>query len=131
MGKYKVYSHRLAWAMYYGVWPSTQIDHVNGDRSDNRILNLRELPQPENTKAFRTKSKGKTSKYRGVSLLKRKGYVKWRATIHSKSEGKEKSIHIGMFSEEKDAAKAYDKAAALLGFKKEALNSYNYPEIKE
>jgi hypothetical protein len=36
--------HRLAWLHVYGAWPSKQMDHVNGVRSDNRIANLRDVP---------------------------------------------------------------------------------------
>ena len=45
----KYTSHRLAWLYVHGVWPSDQIDHINRNRSDNRIANLRErrhLPRP-------------------------------------------------------------------------------------
>lgn len=34
-------AHRLAWLMYYGKWPEKDIDHINGERTDNRITNLR------------------------------------------------------------------------------------------
>jgi hypothetical protein len=36
------YSHRVAWAIYYGEWPQGEIDHINGVRDDNRIQNLRD-----------------------------------------------------------------------------------------
>ena len=42
-------AHRLAWRIYYGVWPTMEIDHINGDRSDNRIVNLREVTSKENS----------------------------------------------------------------------------------
>ena len=38
---YKMRAHRLAWALTYGEWPDDTIDHINGNRSDNRIDNLR------------------------------------------------------------------------------------------
>jgi HNH endonuclease len=45
----KVYkSHRLAWAIFYGYWPISQLDHANGDRADNRICNLREATNSQN-----------------------------------------------------------------------------------
>lgn len=41
--RYKSYlAHRLAWLLHYGEWPTKQIDHINGIRGDNRIVNLRE-----------------------------------------------------------------------------------------
>ena len=40
--KMNLRAHRVAWALHYGVWPASQIDHLNGVRSDNRIVNLRE-----------------------------------------------------------------------------------------
>lgn len=41
-------SHRLAWLLYYGEWPKGQIDHLNGERDDNRISNLRDCSPKEN-----------------------------------------------------------------------------------
>lgn len=42
------YGHRLAWLLTHGKWPAHQIDHINGDRADNRIANLREVTHAEN-----------------------------------------------------------------------------------
>lgn len=42
--------HRLAWFYHHGVWPEYNIDHINGDFYDNRIVNLRDVPQSENLK---------------------------------------------------------------------------------
>lgn len=41
-------AHRVAWAVYHGEWPEDQIDHINGNRSDNRICNLRVVNAQQN-----------------------------------------------------------------------------------
>lgn len=48
INKSSYYLHRLAWIHYYGTWPSNYIDHINGNKSDNRIVNLRESSPSEN-----------------------------------------------------------------------------------
>lgn len=42
------YAHRLAWFYYHGQWPAHGLDHINGDRTDNRIQNLRDVPHRTN-----------------------------------------------------------------------------------
>lgn len=71
----KIYKeHRLVWLYHYGVWPEKQIDHINHERRDNRIENLREVSNQENSKN-RPKQKNNTSGYQGVSFNKtRKKY---------------------------------------------------------
>ncbi len=44
----KYYSHRLAWLYIYGEHPKNQIDHINRDKTDNRISNLRDITDQEN-----------------------------------------------------------------------------------
>ena len=46
----RMYAHRAAWALHHGSWPSEQIDHINGNRSDNRMPNLQEATASENAK---------------------------------------------------------------------------------
>jgi hypothetical protein len=42
-------AHRLAWLYVYGVWPASEIDHINRIKTDNRIANLREASRSQNT----------------------------------------------------------------------------------
>ena len=42
------YAHRLAWFLSTGNWPENQIDHINGERADNRFVNLRQATNKDN-----------------------------------------------------------------------------------
>lgn len=46
-------AHRVIWALHYGEWPKGEIDHINGDRADNRIVNLRVVTASENRRNMR------------------------------------------------------------------------------
>src|SRR5690349_20811660 len=58
-------AHRLAWFYVTGEWPPDEIDHINGNRADNRWANLRPATVAENQRN-RAKSKRNTSGYKGV-----------------------------------------------------------------
>jgi HNH endonuclease len=69
-------AHRLAWLVYYGVWPAEQLDHVNGDKLDNRIANLREVSNQTNNQNHRKAKKNSKTGFLGVVHEKRgDGYV--------------------------------------------------------
>jgi hypothetical protein len=99
-------AHRVIWAITTRVWPTHQIDHINGNRQDNRLANLREATQFEN--ARNTKSRGgASSKYLGVSWNSSRR--KWQVQIEHQGVSK----YVGVFTDELAAARAYDGVALM------------------
>jgi hypothetical protein len=62
-------AHRLAWLYVNGIWPEQVIDHINGDRQDNRIANLRSVTQQHNLHNQRAAHKLNSSGVLGVSKV--------------------------------------------------------------
>lgn len=102
-------AHRVVWALYFGRPPEGQIDHINGDRSDNRIENLREVTALENSRN-RAIQNNNSSNHSGVHWSNR--YHKWIARISIKGERK----HLGVFDSLEAALAARRQAEIELGF---------------
>lgn len=110
--------HRIVYFLHYRVWPSdNQVDHVNGDKLDNRPINLRLTTCSQNRRGY-SPVYGR-SVYRGVSW--RKDSQSWRAFIKV-SVPTPKDFSLGSFQCEKEAALAYNCKAEELGYSKEAFN---------
>lgn len=97
-------AHRLAWLYVNGEWPKQDLDHVNGNRSDNRIANLREATEAENTWNRKTPKNNRA----GLKGVYKATANRWRSQI--KVVGKR--IVLGHFDKKEDAHAAYCAAAA-------------------
>jgi hypothetical protein len=102
--KKSYYAHRLAWFFVYGRMTADQIDHINGNKSDNRISNLREATAKENQHYKKDAQKNSKSGVLGVSWHEKA--KKWQA--HFMNE------YIGIFNSIEDASNAYRKVKEML-----------------
>lgn len=103
-----VLAHRAAWAVYYGEWPEV-IDHINGDKQDNRIANLRNVTQSENARN-RSMDKRNKSGHMGVYFDKARG--KFAAYISANG----KRVSLGRFANIEDAQAAREAALVSTGY---------------
>ena len=97
------YNHRIAWAMYYQEQPPEFIDHIDRDRQNNTITNLRACSLSGN-QSNRKISSNNTTGYTGVTFVKSRN--KFKAVIYKDS----KSIYLGLFDTAQQASSAYFKA---------------------
>jgi hypothetical protein len=98
--------HQIAWCIYYGAWPSSDIDHRNGDGSDNRIRNLRLATVSQNARNRRKRSDNTS----GVTGVRQKLDGKWTATVARR--------HLGTFDTMEAAVAARRAAEKPYGFTK-------------
>ena len=100
----KVLVHRLAWAFVYNEHPASLIDHINGNRADNRIANLRSVTDLENNQNIAKPTKASKTGVRGVHFSSR--INRWIAQITVNR----KCNHLGSFKSLEEAKEAYMKA---------------------
>jgi hypothetical protein len=100
----RVLAHRLAWFYVHGEWPTTDVDHINGNPQDNRIANLRLATRSQNLANMKPHRDGQSG-FNGVSWYK--PTEKWTSQIWVNG----KNRRLGYFSTAEEAAKAYADAA--------------------
>ena len=102
-------AHRVIWAMENDEWPGNGIDHINGDPSDNRIANLRDVTHAENMRNMKRPITN-TSGIIGVSWNKNAG--KWMAFI---GHGKNRK-YLGVHETISQATAARNSAEVEMGY---------------
>jgi hypothetical protein len=107
LGGRQYYAHQLALFLHLGVWPSSGMhtDHIDGDRLNNRLTNLRLCTAQENAQNRKAQANSKSG-YKGVSFRAKSN--KWHARIVHKG----KAVLLGDFTCKEEAYAAYCAAAA-------------------
>lgn len=94
--------HRLVWLYVYGKFPTKEmIDHIDGDKQNNKVDNLREATRQENTYNSCIRE-NKSSRFKGVCWDKSR--LKW---IASSQDATKKHKHLGRYESEEEAHQAY------------------------
>lgn len=92
--------HRVAWFMTHGIWPKGQIDHIDGDKLNNRISNLRDVSASVNMQNRYLISKRNSHLPMGVGPTENGRFSA--------------NIRIGVFDTIEEASAAFMKAKRLL-----------------
>ncbi len=102
-------AHRVAWLLHYGQWPEGEVDHIDGDPSNNRIGNLR-VVDPIGNRKNQGVTRRNSSGCVGVRWIARKGC--WESKISSDR----KHQWLGYFKSLLDAASSRKSAEIKNGF---------------
>ena len=95
-------AHRLAWLYTHGEWPKGLIDHINGNKADNRICNLRDVFADGNSQNVRKPNVRNKSGFMGVIWFQNK----WRASMSVNGQSK----WLGDYSTPQEAHQVYLEA---------------------
>lgn len=107
----RILAHRLAYLYTYGELPTDCVDHVNHDRGDNRLINLRLCSRQENQKNLSKRLvKLSNTGINGVS------YIKSRNRFHATISVNSRTVSLGRFKKLSDACLARDAANIMYGF---------------
>lgn len=101
--------HRIAWLITHGEMPQFELDHINGDRSDNRLCNLRHVEHGDN---LRNCKRPKNNRSGHVGVIWHRGGRKWMAYVTARGE----RHHLGLHDTIEAAVSARSKAQRELGF---------------
>ena len=97
-------AHRLAWLYMHGRWPNGDVDHIDGNRADNRIANLREATRTQNNCNASLRRNNKSG-VTGVSWVRQR--LKWTARVYVGNSG----VYLGVFNTFDEAVTARKAAA--------------------
>ena len=106
----QIYAHRLAWALSYGKWPEGVIDHIDHDKTNNRLSNLRDVDHRLNLRNMR-RSKANKSGATGVAFHEK--YQLWEAKINGNDS---RTIFLGRYETFEEAKAARKSAEICLGY---------------